>query len=192
MAAEGGETLLEGTDYEITWSAESTTAGDKSFNIKSLDASNYSFDVDKVYTIKKKPVTLTWVGDSEYTYDATEKSISATIATAAVGYPCTAVLTNAAKTNAGTYQAKATLSDADNYELDATSVATFDWVIKQSELTAEWDGVSDFTYDGKSKSVSVKLSPVHGSDVCKPVGKGTLTATEAGSYTYTVTWRKQF
>ena len=187
MTAEDGETLLEGTDYEITWPAESTTAGDKSFNIKSLDASNYSFDVDKVYTIKKKPVSLTWVGDSEYTYDATEKSVSATIATAATGYPCTAVLTNAAKTNAGTYQAKASLSDADNYEFDAASVTTFDWVIKQSELTAEWDGVSVFTYDGKSKSVSVKLSPIHGSDVCKPVGTGTLSATEAGSYTYTVT-----
>ncbi len=187
MTAEGGETLLEGTDFEITWPTETTTAGDKSFNIKSLDASNYSFDVDKVYTIKKKPVSLTWVGDSEYSYDATEKSVSATIATAAAGYPCTPVLSNAAKTNAGTYQAKATLSDADNYEFDAASVTTFDWVIKQSALTAEWDGVSEFTYDGKSKSVSVKLSPIYGSDVCNPVGKGTLSATDADSYTYTVT-----
>ena len=125
---------------------------------------------------------LTWDYDGAFTYDGTEKvvELSGTVANA------TAVYTNNAKTNAGTYTASVTFNPVnENYEI-VGNIADLEWTIEKavvdvSGLTWDYDGA--FTYDGTEKVVELSGTVANATAVYTNNAK-----TNAGTYTASVTF----
>lgn len=122
-----------------------------------------------------------WVGDIEYVYDGTEKSICL------AGLPegIEPVYSGNTGTDAGSYTASAELRyDEGNY--NKPSAPSQNWSISKTSYdmsSAAWDYTESFIYDGTEKSISLTGLP----EGVTPVYKGN-TGTNSGSYEAEVTF----
>lgn len=110
---------------------------------------NYALSVDHLEnkastgSIAKRPVELSWSKNS-FTYDGTEKTVTATVTNAAVQTD-TFVLkyTGNTQTAAGeNYQAAVTALGNPNYTLTDGTNLTHDWTIGKKTITGTWQGLS--------------------------------------------------
>ncbi|MGN0055424.1 MAG: MBG domain-containing protein [Atopobiaceae bacterium] len=79
-----GKDLVEGTDYELSYSEDTTNAGTVMVTIKGIG--NYTGSVDTNYQIKQAPVTVT-VNDATKTYGSADPAFTATVSGLVNGEP---------------------------------------------------------------------------------------------------------
>ena len=145
--------------------------------------------------IKQKEVTITWPSENTFTYDGNSKTYTATIGEVISGDTVDFSYTNSGvkvttATNAGNYTAEIsglTGASASNYKLP-TSNRSHDWSIiaNTGKLTIELEQ-SSFTYDGTEKTVTIKSVKSGSVEITSYTIAGTLSATNVGEYTVTVT-----
>lgn len=164
-----------------------TNAGSYSYQLSSISgATNYTFSSTKgTMTVNKKVVELDWDYVAPFTYDGTTHVVNCTVKNACVNNETgtkdtvTVTLSNYSKTNAGTYTATATKLSNSNYELPTAN--TKSWSINKVKLTATWDSMNDFTYDGLSHSMRLTVKGFVSDD-----GLDLTTSSFTASRTYTI------
>lgn len=197
------ESLTSGTDYTATAAFNSANAGGQTATVTVTlkGSSNYTFagnQDEATYdsatgTISPLPVVLEWETTS-FTYDGTEKSVSATVTNRVGEDEITLTYENNAKTAVGEYTATVSgLSgnDANNYTLTGADNLSQSWSIGGASIagaTVELSGTA-FTYNGQSQkpTVTVKLNGNTlnaNTDYTVDFGGDSI---NAGTYTVTVT-----
>jgi|GEM_PF-5368098 len=129
------------------------------------------------YTITAKSVTLTWL-NTTFTYDGNPHAPTAEINSGDVvsGDVCE-VTVDGAQTNAGTYTAKAKISNT-NYAISGESVTTF--IINKAEVTLTWS-VGTYIYNGQEQKPTAQItSGLVSGDTCTVTVEG---AKNAGTHT---------
>ncbi|MBR3418442.1 MAG: BspA family leucine-rich repeat surface protein, partial [Oscillospiraceae bacterium] len=147
-----------------------TDAGSKTVYYK-VSKPNYN-DVygNAVITIAPRTLAVTW-GDTEFTYDGTEKCPEATLDTANVVEGETVeVNVDGAQVNAGdSYTATASLSST-NYVLPEDQ-ASCDFLIAKAVAQITWTN-TDLTYTGSAQAPTATLSGLIGEDTCEVTVEG--------------------
>ena len=155
--------------------AAGTYTAKATFTLKAEFAPNYELSKasdTKEWKINKATLDLSalqWNYTEDFEYDGTEKKVEL------VNVPeeVSVAYTDNAKTEAGTYTAKATFTlkadYAANYDLSTTSL-DLTWKIKQAATPEKiqidvsgisWDYTTPFEYDGNEKTVALKNVPDH-------------------------------
>ena len=169
------ESLTSGTDYTATAAFTDKNAGDSKQATVTVELKNgnYTFaNSEKTATanatakISPLAVALSWSTPTSFTYDGTEKSVTASITNAAENDNVTLTYTgNTAATAANEYTATVSgLSgnDASNYTIEGVENLSQKWSIGVASIagaTVELSGTA-FTYNGQSQkpTVTVKLN----------------------------------
>ena len=146
--------------------ATPVNAGETTITISAPATPQYNaVTKDIAVTVKPKPIVVTWTS-GDFTYDGTEKSVSATITNLVSGDAMpTLTYSENIKTYAGNYTAKVeTISDSNYTTVGGTNI-NYNWKIRKakrtieitSELTLEYgeSGEILFTYDGEDTVASV-------------------------------------
>ena len=176
------------------------------FTYKAKDLSNANYklpdnenDVTSPrYTITAKSVTLTWL-NTTFTYDGTPHAPTAEITSGVLDKDECTVTVEGAQTNAGTYTAKAKISNT-NYAISGESDQTF--IINKAEVTLTWS-VGKYTYNGKEQAPTAQItSGLVSGDICTVTVEGaidagthtaeaTLSGTKSDNYTIAIANRTQ-
>ncbi len=133
-----------------------------------LSNNNYWFSDSaqrtKLFTINKKPVTLSW-GSAVFTYSGTEHDGYVPVATAnGVSAGDTINVTvEGAKKEAGNYTATATALSNTNYEFDAAALLETTFTINPAEITIAWSNTS-LPYSGATQYPTATPSGKIGAD----------------------------
>lgn len=167
-----------------------TDAGTYTAKATGLGNDNYQLpaDVEQSYTIAPRPVELSW-SESSFTYDGSEKTVTATITNIVSGDACELTYRDNVKTEHGSYTAEVTALDNANYTLTNGTGLTHSWSIGKAVVSFTVSGKSH-TYDGEPKTATVTQDdgqtqiPAGGYEV-KYGGEASQTA--AGTYDITVT-----
>lgn len=167
---------------------ENHFAGDYVASIVSIvgdDNFNYALPTDGLsqsWSIAKRVLNITWAG-GDFTYDGTQKSVSATITNLVEGNQVDLVLSNDSAVDAGSYTAEITSfvdGSGTNYTLPTTGL-TYDYNIATRVAVVEWV-VSTLTYNGEEQGINANVSnKVGADDVSFVLDEGK--ATNAGNYT---------
>ena len=155
------------------------------------DASNYeltgSYQDVLTWKINKAVINvsgITWDYENAFTYDGNEHSVKVNNLPQGVEYVYGGKVV---ATDAGTYTATITLTTSNaNYELVGSFNNELEWVIEKATINVngvQWNYENAFTYTGNAYSVAVTNLP---QGVAYTYG-GTTTATDAGTYTATIT-----
>ncbi len=168
-----------------------TNAGTYTATATGLDNPNYQLPTEgttQEYTIAPRPVELSWSASS-FTYDGSEKTVTATIENLVNNDNCALTYRDNAKTGHGSYTAEVTALGNDNYTLTNGTGLTHSWSIGKAVVSFSVSGNSH-TYDGSPKTAVVTQdagqTPI-------PAGGYTVTydgedsQTEAGTYDIAVT-----
>lgn len=166
--------------YAGTYTAEATGLGNGNYALPT--------EVEQSYTIAPRPVELSWSASS-FTYDGSEKTVTATITNLVPDDVCALTYEDNAKTEHGSYTAKVTALDNANYTLTNGTGLTHSWSIGKAVVSFTVTGNSH-TYDGDPKTAEVTQDagqtqiPAGGYEVTYG---GAASQTEAGTYDITVT-----
>mgnify|MGYP000166423009 CR=1 FL=1 len=126
-------------------------------------------------TVKKRPVILSWSTD-EFTYDGTDKEVTATVENVVSG---DIVNINSyednVKRNAGEYEAIALGVDNEYYTIENGTNINHKWKINKAERTINLpaivevvygtEGLINFTYDGEDSSATTKIDTTTYADI---------------------------
>lgn len=141
-------------------------------------------------TVNKHGVTVSWSGDSSFTYDGADPEITASAY--GVGREASAQLLAALslEKDAGSHTARASLLGeyAKNYTI--SSGAGFEYTVSRRTITATWSGDDGFVYNGEGQSVTVtSVANCVGGDDATVLERLTYNAAgvDAGHYTATAT-----
>lgn len=183
--------LVNGDQCAVTVdNGDQTNAGTYTAEATGLSNGNYKLpaDVEQSYTIAPRPVKLSW-GESSFTYDGDEKTVTATITNLVPDDVCALTYSGNAETEHGSYTAAVTALDNPNYTLDGGTGLTHAWSIDKAVVSFSVSG-SSHTYDGDPKTAEVTQDagqtqiPAGGYEV--KYG-GAASQTYAGTYDITVT-----
>lgn len=183
--------LVDGDQCAVTVeNGDQTNAGTYTATATGLGNGNYQLpaDVEQSYTIAPRPVELSWSASS-FTYDGSEKTVTATITNLVPDDDCALTYSNNKKTEHGSYTAEVTALDNANYTLTNGTDLTHSWSIGKAVVSFTVSGKSH-TYDGNPKTAEVTQDagqtqiPAGGYEV-KYGGEASQTA--AGTYDITVT-----
>lgn len=184
--------LVSGDQCAVTVeNGAQTDAGTYTAEAKSLNNPNYQLPTEgtkQSYTIAPLPVELSW-SESSFTYDGSEKTVTATITNIVSGDACELTYRDNVKTEHGSYTAEVTALGNDNYTLDGGTGLTHSWSIGKAVVSFTVTGNSH-TYDGDAKTAAVTQDdgqtqiPAGGYEV-KYGGEASQPA--AGTYNITVT-----
>lgn len=184
--------LVSGDQCAVTVeNGAQTNAGTYTATATGLDNPNYQLPdtgTTRSYTIAPCPVELSWSASS-FTYDGSEKTVTATIENLVNNDNCALTYRDNAKTGHGSYTAEVTALGNDNYTLTNGTGLTHSWSIGKAVVSFSVSGNSH-TYDGSPKTAVVTQdagqTPI-------PAGGYTVTydgedsQTEAGTYDIAVT-----
>lgn len=167
-----------------------TNAGTYTAEATGLSNGNYKLpaDVEQSYTIDQRPVELSW-GESSFTYDGDEKTVTATITNLVPDDVCALTYSNNKKTEHGSYTAEVTALGNPNYTLANGTGLTHSWSIGKAVVSFTVTGNSH-TYDGDPKTAEVTQDegqtqiPANGYTIAYDDAEN---QTEAGTYDITVT-----
>lgn len=183
--------LVNGDQCTVTVeNGDKTDAGTYTAKATGLSNGNYKLpaDVEQSYTIAPLPVELSW-SESSFTYDGSEKTVTATIENLVSGDIYALTYSGNAETEHGSYTAEVTALDNNNYTLTNGAGLTHSWSIGKAVVSFTVSGNSH-TYDGEPKIAVVTQDegqtqiPAGGYEV--KYG-GAVSQTEAGTYDITVT-----
>lgn len=183
--------LVNGDQCAVTVeNGAQTDAGTYTAKATGLGNDNYQLpaDVEQSYTIAPRPVKLSW-GESSFTYDGDEKTVTATITNLVPDDVCALTYSGNAETEHGSYTAEVTALGNANYTLEGGAGLTHSWSIGKAVVSFTVSGNSH-TYDGDPKTAEVTQDagqtqiPAGGYEV--KYG-GAASQTEAGTYDITVT-----
>lgn len=192
------ESLSLGTDYTATAAFNSANAGSQTATVTVTltdTVKNYTLASDgntatATGTIRPLPVVLNW-GTISFTYDGTEKSVSATVTNSVGEDEITLSYTGNTGTAVNSYTATVTGLDNTNYTLDNATGTTQAWSIGEASIADATVELSEteFTYTGQSQkpTVTVKLDNqtlTENTDYTVDFGGDSI---NAGTYTVTVT-----
>lgn len=168
-----------------------TNAGTYTATATGLDNDNYQLPdtgTTQEYTIAPRPVELSWSASS-FTYDGSEKTVTATIENLVPDDVCALTYRDNAKTGHGSYTAEVTALGNANYTLNGGKNLSHAWSIGKAAVSFSVSGNSH-TYDGDAKTAVVTqddgqtLIPADGYIVTYD---GEDSQTEAGTYDIAVT-----
>ena len=168
-----------------------TNAGTYTATATGLGNDNYQLPdtgTTQEYTIAPRPVELSW-SESSFTYDGSEKTVTATIENLVPDDVCALTYRDNAKTGHGSYTAEVTALGNANYTLNGGKNLSQAWSIGKAAVSFSVSGNSH-TYDGDAKTAVVTqddgqtLIPADGYIVTYD---GEEDQTEAGTYDITVT-----
>ncbi|MEE6158935.1 MBG domain-containing protein, partial [Olsenella sp. YH-ols2221] len=131
-----GKDLVEGTDYTLSYSEDTTNVGTVTVTIKGIG--NYAGSVETTYQIKQAPVTVT-ANDASKSYGTADPTFSAKVDGLVNGESeslITYELTREPGENAGTYTISAT---------GESSQGNYSVTYKTGTLTIEAAGINDST-----------------------------------------------
>ena len=138
---------------------EGENVGDYAITRGSLSAgSNYTlFFTDAILTITAKPVTLTWITPTTFTYDGNLKTVIATVTNLVVGDEITLTYEDYTGTAVGNYTAKVTGLGNSNYTLDGATGTEQVWSIVGVPIADATVALSEitFTYTGSEQKPEV-------------------------------------
>lgn len=184
--------LVNGDQCAVTVeNGAETDAGTYTAEAAGLDNPNYQLPTEgttQSYTIAPRTVQLSWSASS-FTYDGSEKTVTATIDNLVPGDEYALTYQNNAETAAGSYTATVTALGNANYTLEGGTDLTHAWSIGKAVVSFTVSGNSH-TYDGSPKTATVTQDegqtqiPAGGYEV--KYG-GAENQTEAGTYDITVT-----
>ena len=181
---------------------EGENVGDYAITRGSLSAgSNYTlFFTDAILTITAKPVTLTWITPTTFTYDGNLKTVIATVTNLVVGDEITLTYEDYTGTAVGNYTAKVTGLGNSNYTLDGATGTEQVWSIVGVPIADATVALSTFTYTGSEQKPEVTALTldekaltedidytVTYSDKSINAREYTVTITGTGNYSGTVT-----
>jgi len=172
--------LVSGDTCTVTVSGGKKDVGSYTATAASLSNNNYELSgtTTQAYSIKQKPVELTWK-NTALTYNGNTQQPTVTLTGVVSGDTCTVTMTGGEK-DAGSYTAEVTALSNANYVLPAEKTQAY--TIKQKPVTLTW-GSSSFSYDGMSHVPAAVIKGVIDGDVCSVNVSGA--ATNAGSHTAT-------
>lgn len=183
--------LVSGDTCAVTVTGgDQTNADTYTAEATGLSNGNYKLpaDVEQSYTIAPRPVELSW-SESSFTYDGSEKTVTATIDNLVNNDVCALTYSGNAETGHGSYTAEVTALGNANYTLTNGTGLTYGWSIAKAVVSFTVTGNSH-TYDGDAKTAVVTQDagqtqiPAGGYEV-KYGGEASQTA--AGTYDITVT-----
>lgn len=183
--------LVSGDQCAVTVeNGNQTNAGTYTAKATDLGNDNYALptEVEQSYTIAPRPVELSW-SESSFTYDGSEKTVTATITNLVPDDDCALTYEDNVKTEHGSYEAKVTALGNPNYTLTNGTGLSHEWSIGKAVVSFTVSGDSH-TYDGDPKTAVVTQDagqtqiPAGGYEV--KYG-GAASQTEAGTYDITVT-----
>lgn len=184
--------LVSGDQCAVTVeNGDKTDAGTYTAKATGLDNPNYQLPdtgTTQSYTIAPRPVKLSW-SESSFTYDGSEKTVTATIENLVSGDIYALTYSGNAETEHGSYTAEVTALGNDNYTLTNGAGLTHSWSIGKAVVSFTVSGNSH-TYNGEPKTAVVTQDagqtqiPAGGYEV-KYGGEASQTA--AGTYDITVT-----
>ena len=163
---------------------ESKNAGDYTATAELVDPDdNYEIIEGETqdYTIGKQKITLSWKGDADLVYNGEQQLPVATsdadpeveITVEPVeGFDCT---------SAGAQEARAVLTDPDNYELDCDDIC--DYEIEKQKITITWAGYEDLIYNGEAQIPTAESDADPAVGITVKVIKGEEESINAGDYT---------
>ncbi len=183
--------LVSGDTCAVTVTGgDQTNASTYTAEATGLSNGNYKLpaDVEQSYTIAPRPVKLSW-GESSFTYDGSEKTVTATIDNLVNNDVCALTYSGNAETEHGSYTAAVTALDNPNYTLDGGTGLTHAWSIDKAVVSFSVSG-SSHTYDGSPKTAVVTQDegqtqiPANGYTITYGDAEN---QTAAGTYDITVT-----
>ena len=184
--------LVSGDQCAVTVeNGAQTNAGTYTATATGLDNPNYQLPdtgTTRSYTIAPCPVELSWSASS-FTYDGSEKTVTATIENLVPDDVCALTYRDNAKTGHGSYTAEVTALDNDNYTLNGGKNLSHAWSIGKAAVSFSVSGNSH-TYDGDAKTA---VATQDDGQTPIPAGGYTVTydgedsQTEAGTYDIAVT-----
>ena len=206
----GSDILTIGTDYTATAAFTDKSAGENkevTVTVELKEGGNYTFaNSEKTATanatakISPLPVELDW-GTTSFTYDGSEKIVTATINNAVSGDTFNLTYTDNTATAVNSYTATVTGLGNANYTLTGASGTEQAWSIVEASIANATVELSEteFTYTGQSQkpTVTVKLGDtpltantdytVTFGDNSTDVDTCTVTVTGTGNYSGTAT-----
>ncbi len=131
----------------------------------------YGDSVSVTIRILPKEVTLVWqqVAETNFVYDGTAKTVSASVAADSLAYAgdsctVTATLTQGAdNVSAGTFTFTATSLGNGNYRLPEAAQSP-EYTIAPKEIVIDW-AADDFTYTGEEQTISASYKDVEGQEI---------------------------
>ena len=162
-----------------------------------VDNSNYALPQEKsiTWSIVALPVVVEWT-DGALVYNGQAQSVNATITNAISGEGVAFEYSDNTKTYVGEYTASILNLTNANYTLVGAIGATYDWSISAKEITIDWtlDDATDFalTYDGVTHVIKALPVGVVGADVVEITLSGDLSATNAGEYEATASFKETY
>lgn len=183
--------LVSGDTCAVTVTGgDQTNADTYTAEATGLSNGNYKLpaDVEQSYTIAPRPVELSW-SESSFTYDGSEKTVTATIDNLVNNDVCALTYSGNAETGHGSYTAEVTALGNANYTLTNGTGLTYGWSIAKAVVSFTVTGNSH-TYDGDAKTAVVTQDagqtqiPAGGYEVTYG---GAASQTAAGTYDITVT-----
>ena len=170
-----GDTEVPPADYDVAYS-NNVNAGTATATV--TFKGNYTGTATGTFTIAPKTVGLTWEG-SEFLYDKTEKTVTATAAGVETGDTVTVTVKGGKQTEIGTYIATAAKLDNPNYKLPETGLSQ-SFTIKNAietisvvspvTVSAAVDGLSIRLVGTKKDTEPVKLK-INGEETTPVNGK---------------------
>ena len=145
------EGLDEGEDFEVEY-GENVNAGEDAGTITVKGTGFWDSEQTLTFDILKKPITVDW-SDLTFTYDKASHKPTATAKDLCAG-DSVAVTVSGEQTNAGTYEAEATINDT-NYEFAAAQKTSF--TIGKKPITATVTATaSDKVYNANATATITK------------------------------------
>ncbi len=189
-----------GTELLFATSFSGTNAGSYTANaaLKNEYARNYALNNPSLdYTIYKKSVTLVWTAERSFEYDGSEHGISVTDIDGAVSGEPSSLLSSltysGAQRNAGEHTMTAIIPENDvwaNYSCtdntETFSITRRDLVIKINDGGKTYDGRA-YSFGQSICVLDVENGYVDGDDVTVEFAGEAVTATDAGTYSFTAT-----
>lgn len=187
--------LVEGDEDTIVAENTAKNVGDYTAVITGVEDKNYTLvgaveeSLSAEWTIKPLPVRLTW-SNSKLTYNGKNQKVTATVSNLCEGDKIVLTYEGNIAKDAGTYTAKVTGLDNENYTLEGGSKLSNKWVINPAPLTITAKNKT-IVYGDKPANNGVKYTGFKGSDTASVLtGKLTYTYNYArygkpGSYTIT-------
>ena len=148
---------------------------------------NYTLSETELTTkadITPKTVGLIWNGWDNLVYTGQPAGVTATATGLIKGDKCTVTVENGARTDAGTYIAKAIALSNPDYQIPGNVEQSY--TIAQLPVKLRWSYTSAIPYDGTARTITAEVENKAGDDRFQLEYSGN-TGTAAGAYTAAVT-----
>lgn len=189
---DGSKILIEGTDYEVSYTNNINAAGAAAPTVTITGKGNYAGTAKKTFTInkaKQAALSITGVsgktyGDASFTLQTTGGSGDGAVTFSVPSDSKVVEISGNTVTikHAGTVVITAEKSGGNNYE---NVTATYQLVIAPKKVEVQWPESTAFTYDGTQKIVNPMVSNAGGDTVALTVTGNQQT--DAGTYRASVT-----